>query len=149
MARSPSALLGRLSLFVILASGLGACARTPEPKVVSYSFHPTSAGAELWLSTPVAVEILSETDARDVESVDARYVGELAVHGARIRPAEVALMAAEAGATHFRVLVAGDDERLDIVLYRVESCRWHALPTPLRPAPAAGPATPIEPQASL
>ena len=144
---SPSSLLGRVSLFVLLASGLGACASPPPAKPVSYRFHPTTAGAELWLSTPVAVELLNETDARDVESVDAAYVGELAVRGARIRPAEVALIAAAAGATHFRVLSAGDDERLDIILYRVESCRWRSLPSALRPAPVAGPA--IDPQASL
>ena len=147
---SPSTLLGRLSLFVILASGLGACASPPPASPVSYKFHPTRAGAELWLSTPVAIELSNETDARIVESVDATYVGELAVRGARIRPAEVALIAAAAGATHFRVLSAGDDDRIDVVLYRVECRRWRSLPSALRPAPAAGPATTaIDPQASL
>ena len=143
---APRTLLGRVSLFVILASGLSACANVPSSKSVSYKFHPTAAGAGLWLSTPVAVELLNESDARVVESVDATYVGDLAVRGARIRPAEVALLAAAAGATHFRVLSAGDDERLDIVLYRVERSRWRSLPSALRPAPVAGA---IGPRASL
>jgi hypothetical protein len=147
---SPSSLLGRVSLFVLVASGLAGCASPPPAKPVSYRFHPTSAGAELWLTTPVAIELSNESEARAVESVDATYVGELAVRGARIRPAEVALIAAAAGATHFRVLTAGDDDRLDIVLYRVEHCRWRSLPSTLQPTPAAGPAAMhIDSRASL
>jgi hypothetical protein len=105
---------------------------------VSFSFHPTFAGAELWLATPIAVEVTNEAEARTVEAVDAMYVGELVVRGTRVRPAEVALFAAEAGATHFRVLVAGDEDRVEVVLYRVESRRWPYLPEALRPARAAG-----------
>jgi len=141
MVRSPSSVLGRLSLFVIVASGLGCASAPPAKAPVSYAFHPTSAGAALWLSTPIAVEITSETEARDVESVDPMYVGELAVRGANVRPAEVALLAAEAGATHFRVLAAGDEARIDVILYRVERTRWGCLPSALRPPPVAGQAS--------
>jgi hypothetical protein len=143
-------LLGRLALFVILASGLGCSAAPAKPTTpVSFSFHPTCAGAELWLATPVAVELTNETDARSVEAVDAMYVGELVVRGARVRPAEVALIAAEAGATHFRVLQAGDEERFDVVLYRVETKRWPYLPATLRPAQVAGTAFADPARASL
>ncbi len=141
MHPSPTGLFGRLSLFVLLASGLG-CASEPHGAApASFSFHPTRAGAALWLSTPIAVEITSETDARDVEALDPLYVGELALRGGRLRPSQVALLAAEAGATHFRVLAAGDDARLDVILYRLESARWPALPRMLRPAPVTGPRT--------
>lgn len=123
---------------MIVASGLGCASAPPARAPVSYAFHPTRDGAALWLSTPIAVEITSETEARDVESVDPMYVGELAVHGATVRPAEVALLAAEAGATHFRVLAAGDEARIDVILYRVERTRWGSLPSALRPPPVAG-----------
>jgi hypothetical protein len=150
MQASNASLLGRVAMFVILASGLGCSAAPAKPTTpVSFSFHPTCAGAELWLATPIAVEVTNETDARTVEAVDAMYVGELVVRGARIRPAEVALVAAEAGATHFRVLQAGDEERFDVVLYRVECARWPYLPESLRPARAAGTPYAGGPHASL
>lgn len=137
-------------MFVILASGLGCSAAPAKPAApVSFSFHPTCAGAELWLATPIAVEVTNESDARTVEAVDAMYVGELVVRGARVRPAEVALIAAEAGATHFRVLAAGDEDRFDVVLYRVDRKRWHYLPEALRPAHAAGTPYAGAPHASL
>jgi hypothetical protein len=138
-----SSSLGRLALFVLFASGLG-CSAAPAkpPRPLSYAFHPTCASTELWLTTPIAVELLNETEARTVEAEDGAYVGELVVRGTRVRPAEVALIAAEAGATHFRALLAGDEERIDVVLYRVERPRWPYLPATLRPAPAAGP--PVE-----
>ena len=84
---SSNGLLGRLSLFLVLASGLVGCGAghaTEAP--CAFSFRPTLAGSSLWISTPIAVELANETDARVLEAVDPMYVGELAVRGGRIRP---------------------------------------------------------------
>lgn len=148
--KSPlSAVLGRISLFVLIASGVACSAPPPPATPVVLTFRPTQAGEALWLATPIAVEVTSERDARLLESVDPMYVGELAVSGGRIHPGDVALIAAEKGATHFRVVCAGDDLRVDVVLFRVDRDRWSSLPASLRPAPAAGPMIPDEPRASL
>lgn len=149
MKLSLSAALGRLSLFVLLASGVACSAAPPPAKPVVLTFRSTVPGAALWLSTPIAVEVTNEHDARLLESVDPMYVGELGVRGGRIRPSDVALIAAEKGATHFRVVAAGDDHRVDVVLFRVERDRWQSLPATLRPAPPAGPLEPDEPRAEL
>jgi hypothetical protein len=98
----------------------------------SFSFRPTRAGSELWLTTPFAIEVENEHDARELEALDATYIGEMHVSGGRARRSSVALIAAEAGATHFRIVTTG--ERVDIVLYRIESDRWLKLPVLLRPA---------------
>lgn len=145
---SLSAAAGRVSLFVLLASGVACSATRPVERPASLIFRPTMPGAALWLATPIAVEVTNEHDARLLESVDPMYIGEIGVRGGRIRPGEVALIAAEKGATHFRVMCAGDDQRVDVVLYRVDRDRWSSLPVSLRPAPAAGPPLADEPQAS-
>ena len=116
---------------------------------MSLSFRPTRPGAMLWLSTPVAIELANEHDAREIEAVDAMYVGEIGVSGGRVKPSHVALIAAAQGATHFRVVSAGDELRVDIVLYRVNRSRWNALPEALRPIPPASPMIADEPNASL
>ena len=139
----------RLSLYVLLASGVGCAAAPPPPRVpASFSFRPTDPGSALWLATPIAVEVVTEREARELESVDPMYVGELDVRGGTFFASEVALMAAEKGATHFRIVTAGDALRVDVVLFRVEPDRWPALPAGLRPAAPAGPAA-GEPRAAL
>jgi hypothetical protein len=146
---SLSAVLGRVSLFVLVASGVACSAQRPVEHPMVLTFRPTTPGAALWLATPIAVEVTNEHDARLLEAADPMYVGELGVRGGRIRPGDVALVAAEKGATHFRVVCAGDDTRVDVVLYRVERDRWSSLPESLRPAPAAGHVPAAEPQATL
>jgi hypothetical protein len=142
-------LLRRLSLFVLLSSGV-ACAEAPAPCVAaSFSFRPTDPGAALWLATPIAVEIVTEREARELESVDPMYVGEIGVRGSTFHASEVALMAAEKGATHFRIVTAGDALRVDVILFRLERERWFALPASLRPAPPASRVAPAEPHAAL
>jgi hypothetical protein len=134
----PSSLLQRLSLFVIVASGLGCQATRPVEAPASLSFRPTRAGAQLWLATPFAIEVITEHEARALEAADATYIGEIGVRGGRIGPGSVASIAAEHGATHFRVVTAGEELRVDVILYRVEPDRWAKLPGSLRPAsPAA------------
>jgi hypothetical protein len=134
-----SALLGRVSLFFVVATGLG-CRTAPQMQPpVRFTFRSTVASASRWLATPVAVELATEHDARAVEAADGEYTGEIAVSGPNVRPGQLALLAAEHGATHFRIITAGDELRVDVLLYRVEPTRWNALPEPLRPAPVAGP----------
>jgi hypothetical protein len=145
---SLSSALGRLSLFVLVASGVACAESRPAEHPAALTFRPTAPGSALWLATPIAVEVTTEHDARLVEAVDPMYVGELGVRGGRVRPGEVALIAAEKGATHFRVICAGDDLRVDVVLYRVEPERWRSLPAQLRPAAPAG-KVPDGPRASL
>lgn len=142
-------MLGRVSLFLLVASGVACSSGRPVEQPASLTFRLTRQGETLWLTTPIAVEVTNEHDARLLESVDPTYVGELGVTGGRIRPGDVALIAAEKGATHFRVICAGDDERVDIVLFRVDRDRWSSLPEALRPAPAASPMIHGEPRASL
>ena len=146
----PEGLLGRLSLYVLLSSGVAcAAAPPPPPAPASFSFRLTDPGAALWLATPIAVEVVTEREARDLESVDPMYVGEIGVRGGTFHASEVALVAAEKGATHFRVVTASDALRVDVVLFRVEPERWSALPASLRPAAPAGPVAPPEPHAEL
>jgi hypothetical protein len=140
----------RLSLYVLLASGVGCATGLPPPGVpATFSFRPTDPGSALWLATPIAVEVVTEREARDLESVDPMYVGELGVRGGPCHASEVALMAAEKGATHFRIVTAGDASRIDVVLFRVAPARWSALPASLRPAAPAGPVSAGEPHAAL
>jgi hypothetical protein len=139
--------LGRISLFVLLASAIACTTARPVEQPASMTFRPTRSGEGLWLSTPIAVEVRNEREARLLESVDPMYVGEIGVRGGRVRADEVALVAAAIGATHFRV-TGSDDSRWDVVLFRVEPDRWFSLPEELRPAPAAGPEM-AEPRASL
>lgn len=160
MPASPSALRRRSSfnvvLVALLAAGATACS-APSPPPVEHpaplSFRPTKHGAAQWLATPFAVELRTEQDARVLESVDATYLGEIGVGGKRIPTQQRALLpmiAADQGATHFRVVSAGEGLRVDIVLYRVERERWWALPETLRPtAPADGVGAPGQSSASL
>ena len=115
----------------------------------SFSFRPTDPGSALWIATPIAVEVVTEREARELESVDPMYVGELDVRGGTFFASEVALMAAEKGATHFRIVTAGDALRVDVILFRVEPERWPALPETLRPAAPAGPVAAGETRAAL
>ena len=125
----------RVSLFVVLASGIGCFSGAPiVENPGSLSFRPTRAGAQLWLATPIAVELTTEHEARMIEAVDAMYIGELGVSGGRVRASSVALIAAERGATHFRVISAGEELRVDILLYRVAPDRWAKLPLQLQPS---------------
>jgi hypothetical protein len=151
---SPSSLLARLSLVAVLAlaSGVAACSKPPPVEhPASLSFRPTKAGSQLWLATPFAVEVVTERDARMLESVDPTYIGEIRVAG-HMPPSQAALVAlivAEQGATHYRVVSDGGDHvRLDIVMYRLEPERWFALPEELRPAAPAGIVIAGEPSAS-
>jgi hypothetical protein len=147
---SSSTFLSRLSAFILVASGFG-CARSPavEPQPVSLSLRTTRPFATLWLSTPVAIELATEHDTAAIEAADALYVGEIGLTGGRVKPAHVALIAAAQGATHFRVLSAGDELRVDILLYRVSRTRWEALPEALRPLPPLAPMVADAPNASL
>ncbi len=150
MRISSSKLFVRLSILALLASGAAACSAPPRPLAASVlSFRPTVPGATLWLATSVAVEVVTERDARELESLDPMYVGEIGVRGRHIRASEIALMAAEKGATHFRMVCAGEDQRLDVVLFRVEPERWSALPASLRPAAPAGPVATVDRRAAL
>jgi hypothetical protein len=124
--------ISRLLVVGLLVSGVGCHAAPVVEAPAALSFRPTRSGERLWLTTPFAVEITSEQQAREVEAVDATYIGEISVSGGKLRRSTIAQIAAEAGATHFRIVVAGN--RLDIVLHRVESDRWAKLPAPLRPA---------------
>jgi hypothetical protein len=146
---SLSAVLGRVSLFVLVASGLACSAVRPVEQPVSLTFRPTAKTVASRLATSIAVEVTNEHDARAIEAADPIHIGEIGVRGGRIRPSDIALIATEKGATHFRVVCAGDDLRVDVVLFRVERERWSSLPDSLRPAPPAGPLLPDEPQASL
>lgn len=131
-----SSVIRRVSLFVILASGMGCRAGAPV-EAAQLSFRPTSEGAQLWLATPFAVELVTEHDARTLEALDAMYVGELGVSGGPVKRANVAAVAAERGATHYRIITAGDELRVDVILYRVEPERWTRLPTELQPSAPA------------
>jgi len=140
-----ASVLRRVVLFVTLASGVGGLGCAGQPPVPSappsLSFRPSPGSDALWLATPIAVEIVNEHDARELEAVDATYIGELGVgEGGRVRPEHLALVAANHGATHFRIVTAGEALRVDVVLYRVEPRRWKALPVTLRPLPPSGPA---------
>ena len=129
-----SSVIKRVSLFVILASGI-ACKTAPVVETpAQMSFRPTHAGAELWLATSFAVEIITEADAREIEANDPMYVGEIGVSGGRVRRAVVAAVAAEKGATHYRIVTGGEETRVDVVLYRVDPSRWRRLPSTLQPA---------------
>ena len=136
MLTSLSSFFGRLSLVALVAAAGVGCARPPpsvEPPP-QLSFHPCAAGAELWLATSIAVEVKNERDARLLEAEDPLYVGEIGIRGGKIAAANVALLAAEYGATHFRVQCAGDERHVDVILYRLERARWSSLPETLRPA---------------
>jgi hypothetical protein len=133
-----SSVIKRVSLFVILASGIG-CRSAPVVEApAQMSFRPTRPGSQLWLATSFAVELHNETDAREIEANDAVYIGELGVSGGRLKHSAVAAVAAEKGATHYRIISAGDELRVDVVLYRVEPERWTKLPTELQPAAPSG-----------
>lgn len=127
-----------LALFVVSLTAATGCAPPPAVAPVTFAFHPAPGRGGLPLSTPSAVELESERAARAVEATDGDFVGELSVRGARVRHGDVALLAAKYGATHFRVMTAGDEPRLDVVLYRVDEERWPSLPDELRPTRAAG-----------
>jgi hypothetical protein len=127
----------RVSLFVIVASGIG-CGAAPVVEAPAHlSFRPTRGGAKLWVATPFAVELVTEHDARAVEVLDPLYVGEIGVSGGRVKRSNVAAVAAEWGATHYRIISAGDELRVDVVLYRVDPEGWARLPAPLQPAAPA------------
>jgi hypothetical protein len=133
-----SSLLQRLSLFVILASGIGCGhAAATDAAPMDVAFRPTRAGARLWLATPFAVELQNEHDARVIEAMDPMYIGELGMGGGHVKRSRVAALAAEHGATHFRIVTGGDDLRVDVLLYRIEPERWTRLPSALQPAPPA------------
>ena len=132
-----SSVIRRVSLFVVLASGIACRAAAPVEVPAQLSFRPTSEGAQLWLATPFAVELVTEHDARTLEALDAMYVGELGVSGGSVKRANVAAVAAERGATHYRIITAGDELRVDVMLYRVEPERWTRLPTELQPSAPA------------
>jgi hypothetical protein len=123
-----------VSLVVVLACGSACQSARPPEAPGSLSFRPTRAGSQLWLSTPFAVEVITEHEAREIEAVDAAYIGELGVSGGHVQRSSVATVAAERGATHFRVVTSGENARVDIVLYRVDRDRWEKLPASLRPA---------------
>lgn len=99
------------------------------------AFRPAPGKSDLWLTTPIAIELENEHDARAVEAADCDYIGEIDIRGARVRRGDMALVAAQYGATHYRPVVSGDTERTSIVLYRIERARWSWLPDSLRPAP--------------
>ncbi|CAN5925472.1 hypothetical protein BH11MYX4_BH11MYX4_51580 [soil metagenome] len=132
-----SSVIQRVSLFVILAAGIGCKAAPVVEAPAQLSFRPTRGGAKLWLATPFAVELVTEHDARAIEALDAVYVGEIGVSGGRVKRSKVAAVAAEWGATHFRIISAGDELRVDVVLYRVDPERWARLPATLQPAAPA------------
>jgi len=141
-------LLAPLAALVTFGTGCAAAPVAPS-RPVSFSFRPAPGQQDLWLATPIAVEMQNEHDIRAVEAADAVYVGELGLDGARIRPGHLALLAAKYGATHFQIITAADELRVDVVLYRVERDRWSTLPDGLRPAPTAGPALDDDSSASL
>ncbi|MDB4944769.1 MAG: hypothetical protein JWP97_4303 [Labilithrix sp.] len=132
--------LRRLAVLAMTCVALAACGRPAAPppeEPTSLSFRPTVAGERMWLATPFAVELLTERDARIVEMADAAYIGEVDVRGgARPRSSVLALLAAEWGATHFRVTTSAAG-RVDVVLYRVEPNRWRHLPTAMQPTQPA------------
>lgn len=125
--------LRTVGLSIVLAAGLGCAGSGVAPPATTLAFYPTHAGEELWLTTPFAVELTNERDARVIEAIEAMYVGGLS--GEHVCPARLAAVAAERGATHFRVVTAGDALRVDVLLYRVARERWSALPEALRPTP--------------
>jgi hypothetical protein len=121
----------------MLAASFGiGCARPPEPPPMSAVFRPAPGKAHLWLTTPIAIEVESERDARVLEAAECEYIGEIAVRNASVRRGDMALVAAQYGATHYRPTVDGID-RTSLVLCRIERQRWGWLPDELRPAPAA------------
>ena len=136
----PLSVIKRVSLYVILASGIGCHTAPVVESPAQMSFRPTNAGAELWLATSFAVEIVTEMDAREIEANDPMYIGEIGVTGGRVKRAVVAAVAAEKGATHYRIVTGGEETRVDIVLYRVDPARWRRLPSTLQPAAPAAPA---------
>ena len=107
------------SLFTLFASAVACAPRAAVPPP-SFSFRPTNPGASSWLATSMAVEVVTERDARDLEAADPIYVGEIAVRGELLHPCDVARMAADKGATHFRVVAADDARRVDVILFRLE-----------------------------
>lgn len=109
----------------------------PPPPIV-VTFQPTPGNEHLWISTPIAIEIQNERDAREVEANDATYVGELRARVENMPASGVAPLAARLGATHFRLAITGDD-RAEVMLYRVDPSRWGWLPAGIRPATPAGP----------
>jgi hypothetical protein len=120
IVRIASSAIGRhLALFTLLASTVACAPRAPLARP-SFSFRPTHSGATSLRATPMAVEVVSERDARDLEAADPIYVGEIAVRGGLLHPSDVARMAADKGATHFRVVGASDDRRVDVILFRLE-----------------------------
>ena len=107
--------------------------RLPRSCRSAHPARPSPGGETLWIATPIAVEVTCEHAARALEAVDPIHVGELGTPARKVTAEDVALVAARYGATHFRVVTAGDDARIDVVLYRVERRRWNALPEQLRP----------------
>jgi hypothetical protein len=114
-----SAIVRHLSLFTLLASAV-ACAPRAAVAPPSFSFRPTHAGTTAWLATPMAVEVVTEREARELEAADPIYVGEIAVRGELLHPSDVARMAADKGATHFRFVAAYEAQRVDVILFRLE-----------------------------
>lgn len=101
------------------------------------AFRPAPGKADLWLSTPIAIEVENEHDARTLEAADCDYIGEIDIRGGTIRRGDMALVAAQYGATHYRPIVSVEAERTSILLYRIDRDRWSWLPDGLRPAPPA------------
>ena len=122
-----------LLLGVCLAvAGCHAKAAPSPEQPVSLSFRPTHDGAKQWLATPFAVEITCERDARVLEAMEATYIGEINVSKGKLTSASAASIAAEWGATHFRVSTSVEG-RVDVMLYRLEKERWSHLPENLQP----------------
>lgn len=137
--------LRKLAVFAMMCGALSGCARTvkvtPPEQATALSFRPTLAGERMWLATPFAIEIANERDARVLEMADPVYIGEIDVRsGTRPKSSLISLMAAEWGATHFRVTTSSYGDRVDIVLYRVDPDRWRHLPVAMQPTmPATAP----------
>ena len=122
-----------LGVVCLLVAGCQAKAAPPPEQPVSLSFRPTHDGARQWLATPFAIEVTCERDARILEAMEATYIGEIDVQSGKVSSASAASIAAEWGATHFRVSTSSAG-RIDIMLYRIEKERWAHLPENLQPS---------------
>jgi hypothetical protein len=121
----------------VAASVTVACAPPIRPEPMSAAFRPAPGKADLWLTTPIAIEVENEHDARALEAAECDYIGEIDVRGVTVKRGDMALVAAQYGATHYRPVASPETERTSILLYRIERGRWAWLPDALRPAPPA------------
>lgn len=113
--------------FAVLAfatTSLVGCTPPVRPEPMSAAFRPAPGKADLWLTTPIAIEVENEHDARALEAAERDYIGEIDVRGTTVRRGDMALVAAQYGATHYRPVATPETERTSILLYRIERGRW-------------------------